>query len=74
MKKGEKDLVGQSKDFLESAKNLNREARGEPDPVEEEAPRKGLAEQFGEAAENLKHAEYAKTTLVPALFGSLYPC
>ncbi len=67
MTKGKKGLVGQSEEFLESAKKLNREARGEPDPVEEEAPRKGLAEQFREAAENLKHAEYAKTTLVPMI-------
>ena len=66
MKKGKKGLVGQSEDFLESAKNLNRKAGGAPDLVEEEAPRKG-AVQFREAAENLKHAEYAKTTLVPMI-------
>lgn len=67
MTKGKKGLVDQSEDFLENAKKLNREAGGAPDPVEEEAPGKGLAEQFREAAENLKHAEYAKTTLVPMI-------
>lgn len=66
-KKGKKGLVGQSEDFLESAKKLNREAGGEQDQVEAEAPRKGVAEQLGESAENLRHAEYAKTTLVPMI-------
>jgi polyhydroxyalkanoate synthesis regulator phasin len=67
MTKGKKGLVGQSEKFLESAKNLNREAGGEQDQVEAEAPRKGVSEQLREAAENLRHAEYAKTTLVPMI-------
>ncbi len=69
-KKGVDGLVEASQGFAETAANLNEQVSGKDVPKVGKKQEKGLAgmaADFREKAEELRHAEYAKAELVPMI-------